>query len=247
MLLSMPLTAVLKLSCSAFVQKTTLILGKSHKNCCQQSYYFWLKYALNSTGVAYNTPKPPGWFRGGVPGNRSKKKGEGWKRKGREGKRSRIREGNHPTFLNVLLSIDLNLSCSKLFCWFMKLIYVTLRQSSDWLVCLTCHYVLCCDFFFFFTSHLQLYQWARWAVVRQSISLVASQSRSSLGCFDWSLSGYISQGSQSTQFWCAVWLPSVCVAIISNQIAAVSLNTHTWHRISVSSLTCFPCSHVCSL
>ena len=129
----------------------------------------------------------------------------------------------------------------------MKLIYVTLRQSSDWLVCLTCHYVLCCDFFFFFTSHLQLYQWARWAVVRQSISLVASQSRSSLGCFDRSLSGYISQGSQSTQFWCAVWLPSVCVAIISNQIAAVSLNTHTWHRISVGSLTCFPCSHVCSL
>jgi len=77
-----------------------------HKNCCQQSCSFWLRYAPNrlSAGASPQTPlrelaalpRPPSWFRAGAPGERGGtgggiggKGGEGEEGMGREGRESR--------------------------------------------------------------------------------------------------------------------------------------------------------------
>ena len=86
------------LSSLVFVQKFKFILMKMHKNCCHQSYSFWLRYAPNrlSAGVSLQTPlgslqhspRPSSWFRGWGPGEKGKRdegEKEGGEGKGREG------------------------------------------------------------------------------------------------------------------------------------------------------------------
>jgi len=68
-----------------------------HKNCCHQSYSFWLRYAPNrlSAGVSLQTPlgslqhspRPSSWFRGWGPGEKGRRdegEKEGGEGKGRD-------------------------------------------------------------------------------------------------------------------------------------------------------------------
>ena len=91
------------LSSLVFVQKFKFILMKMHKNCCHQSYSFWLRYAPNrlSAGASPQTPlgssqrssRPPSWFRGWTPRGKERREGMGkGKRGGRRGE-GRGREG----------------------------------------------------------------------------------------------------------------------------------------------------------
>jgi len=85
------------LSSLVFVQKFKFILMKMHKNCCHQSYSFWLRYAPNrlSAGVSLQTPlgslqhspRPSSWFRGWGPGEKGRRdegEKEGGEGKGRD-------------------------------------------------------------------------------------------------------------------------------------------------------------------
>ena len=81
-----------------FVEKFILM----HKNCCNQSCFFWHRYAPNRlsagacfapdpTGGAYSAPPDPlAGLGGGTPGEREEgRRGEGGKRKEREERESR--------------------------------------------------------------------------------------------------------------------------------------------------------------